>query len=138
MCGARVRERRFYIAADLVQTTPMLHIHTSMNADVQRVVCQFIYTETLDPEIDKHHSGRRATGRSQDLDQTSRTTGHVYAGVQDLTRGSVYTYRSQLETGHLPWDIEMVVEDHLSDDEDGVPNCDSHSDCDFDSDCDSD
>ena len=53
MCGARVRERRFYIAADLVQTTPMLHIHTSMNADVQRVVCQFIYTETLAPEIDK-------------------------------------------------------------------------------------
>jgi hypothetical protein len=27
------------------------------------------------------------------------------------------------ETGMLPWDIEMTVEDPLSDDEDGVPEC---------------
>ncbi len=40
---------------------------------------------------------------------------------------------SRFETGHLPWDIEMVVEDPLSDDEDGIPDCDSHSECDFDS-----
>ena len=44
----------------------------------------------------------------------------------------------QFETGQLPWDIEMVLEEPLSDDEDGVPDCDSHSECDFDSDCDSD
>ena len=42
------------------------------------------------------------------------------------------------ETGMIPWDIEMTVEEPLSDDEDGVPDCDSHSECDFDSDCDSD
>ena len=42
------------------------------------------------------------------------------------------------ETGQLPWDIEMVVEEPLSDDEDRVPDCDcdcdSHSDSDSDSD----
>ena len=38
------------------------------------------------------------------------------------------------ETGQLPWDIEMVVQRTLSDDEDGVPDCDSHSDSDSDSD----
>ena len=42
------------------------------------------------------------------------------------------------ETGQLPWDIEMVVQEPLSDDEDGVPDCDcdcdSHSDSDSDSD----
>ena len=43
-----------------------------------------------------------------------------------------------LETGQLLWDMEMVVEEPLSDDEDGVPDCDSHSECDLDSDCDSD
>ena len=31
------------------------------------------------------------------------------------------------ETGQFPWDIEMVVEDPLSDDQDGFPDCDSHS-----------
>jgi hypothetical protein len=40
------------------------------------------------------------------------------------------------ETGMLPWDIEMMVEDPLSDDEDGVPHCvsDSESESENDSD----
>ena len=42
------------------------------------------------------------------------------------------------ETGQILWDIEMVVQESLSDDEDGVPDCDcdshSHSDSDSDSD----
>ncbi len=42
------------------------------------------------------------------------------------------------ETGQLPWDIEMVVQEPLSDDEDGVPDCDSDSHSDSDSDSDSD
>ncbi len=40
------------------------------------------------------------------------------------------------ETGQLPWDIEMVVQESLSDDEDGVPDCDSDSDSHSDSDSD--
>jgi hypothetical protein len=40
------------------------------------------------------------------------------------------------ETGMLPWDIEMMVEDPLSDDEDGVLHCvsdsESESENDFD------
>ncbi len=31
------------------------------------------------------------------------------------------------ESGMLPWDIEMTVEESLSDDEDGVPDCVSDS-----------
>ena len=42
------------------------------------------------------------------------------------------------ETGQLPWDIEMVVEEPLSDDEDRVPDCDCDSDSDSNSDSDSD
>ena len=65
---------------------------------------------------------------------------------QDLVERLVRTHTNlQLEhrlelyeAGMLPWDIEMTVEEPLSDDEDGVPDCDSHSDCDCDCDSDSD
>ncbi len=48
-------------------------------------------------------------------------------------------YRLELyETGQFPWDIEMLVQEPLSDDEDGVSDCDSDSDSHSDSDSDSD
>jgi hypothetical protein len=40
------------------------------------------------------------------------------------------------EAGMLPWDIEMTVEDSLSDDEDGVPECVSDSDSESENDSD--
>jgi hypothetical protein len=34
-----------------------------------------------------------------------------------------FEYRLEIyETGMIPWDIEMTVEESLSDDEDGVPH----------------
>ena len=42
------------------------------------------------------------------------------------------------ETGQLPWDIEMVVEESLSDDEDGPPPSVSESESESESDKDSD
>ncbi len=46
-------------------------------------------------------------------------------------------YRLEVcEVGMFPWDIEMTVEEHLSDDEDGVPHdvSDSESESENDSD----
>ena len=40
------------------------------------------------------------------------------------------------ETGMLPWDIEMTVEEPLSDDEDGVPHSVSDSESKSENDCD--
>jgi hypothetical protein len=42
------------------------------------------------------------------------------------------------ESGQLPWDIEMVVEEPLSDDEDGPPNSVSESESESESEKDSD
>ena len=42
------------------------------------------------------------------------------------------------ETGLLPWDIEMMVEESLSDDEDGTPHSVSNSESDPESEKDSD
>ena len=42
------------------------------------------------------------------------------------------------ETGQLPWDIEMVVEEPVSDDEDGPPPSVSESESESESDKDSD
>ena len=42
------------------------------------------------------------------------------------------------EAGLLPWDIEMTVEEPLSDDEDGVPHRDSDSESESESEQDSD
>ena len=44
----------------------------------------------------------------------------------------------KMTRGQFPWDIEMVVQETLSDDEDGVPDCDSDSHSHSDSDSDSD
>ena len=47
-------------------------------------------------------------------------------------------FRSNLyETGLLPWDIEMTVEESLSDDEDGVPHSVSESESESESENDS-
>ena len=57
---------------------------------------------------------------------------HTHTNLQLEHRLELY------ETGQLPWDIEMVVEEPLSDDEDedGVPHCvsdsESESENDFD------
>jgi hypothetical protein len=44
----------------------------------------------------------------------------------------------ETETGQLPWDIEMVVEDPFSDDEDGPPHSVSESESESESEKDSD
>ena len=72
------------------------------------------------------HSKRRNRLGQQIVERLVRT----YTNLQLDHRLELY------ETGQIPWDIEMVVQESLSDDEDGVPDCDC--DCDSDSDFDSD